>query len=623
MNPPPVPLTDREAAALRRRIGKKVGEARRSLGLSMRALARHMGKSLSWVREVEHGKQFAPHYLLLSLGEAAGLPLEWFYGSPAGSFTVHGGVLGPAALRASLNPYSLEAVVGPMLITNPISHRELKVGTGKRGAPQVWLAGKWLGEARFPTGAKIRVEVDEAKSEIRVRLDPKGPREISRKRGHPLIELTSQDLVGLLGGVERVVVETRRGELVIFPKSAPVLAHERRRVRDGSCGSVFSGGGLLDLAAVENGYFPKWAIEACHKYAEVFAENHPSASVFALPVEEVTSMVRRGRADLPQVELLTAGIPCEPFSRKRKGAAREHEHVSMTDWFLDVLKLVNPYNVVVEQVEEYLASESYGILELVLRALGYHVHSAVMDSSDHGSLAGRRRAVIVATTDPGFRWPAPQPALARPVDVLLPPAAVKGLPQTRGGWFSVKAKTGTGAMVRRLWGRGKFTPGKSGVIMPRDTRVGAITKSYHKVQSTGPFVVHPTKPDTYRMLTVDEIKRLHGLPDSYRLPASYQAAVEILGQGVVVPLFREVIAHLPGGAVRRTITPRSVSPARPAPKRKKKPSKPRRTSAKNPARKGQRWVAISSGGVIQGKVQRVEGENVVINGVLGRPLKRA
>lgn len=90
-NPPPVPLTENEAKALRVRLGRKVAEARRLVGVSQRALAARMGKSPSWVREIESGGQYAPHYLILSLAEAAGVPLSWFYGVP-----------GPAEIRRGL-----------------------------------------------------------------------------------------------------------------------------------------------------------------------------------------------------------------------------------------------------------------------------------------------------------------------------------------------------------------------------------------------------------------------------------------------------------------------------------------------------------------------------------------
>lgn len=75
-----VPLSPRAVALLRDEIGLRCAEARARLGLSQRALARALGRSPSWVREVETGQQFAPAYLIIALSRAAELPAGWFLG---------------------------------------------------------------------------------------------------------------------------------------------------------------------------------------------------------------------------------------------------------------------------------------------------------------------------------------------------------------------------------------------------------------------------------------------------------------------------------------------------------------------------------------------------------------
>ena len=52
------------------------------LGLSRRELARTMRRSPSWVREIEHGQQFAPPYLTKALADALGVSIAWLYGEP-------------------------------------------------------------------------------------------------------------------------------------------------------------------------------------------------------------------------------------------------------------------------------------------------------------------------------------------------------------------------------------------------------------------------------------------------------------------------------------------------------------------------------------------------------------
>ncbi|MBI3725011.1 helix-turn-helix domain-containing protein [bacterium] len=74
------PLSAEEEAILRQTIGLRCHRARERLGLSQRALARVMGRSPSWVREIETAQQYAPPYLIRALAAAAGVSVGWFYG---------------------------------------------------------------------------------------------------------------------------------------------------------------------------------------------------------------------------------------------------------------------------------------------------------------------------------------------------------------------------------------------------------------------------------------------------------------------------------------------------------------------------------------------------------------
>jgi hypothetical protein len=86
--------------------------------------------------------------------------------------------------------------------------------------------------------------------------------------------------------------------------------HRATRCRNGKEGSVYSGGGLLTEAARRAGYKPAFAIELDSRYAEIYENNH-NARMFNLSVEDTPI------EELPQVELLTMGIPCDCFSTAR------------------------------------------------------------------------------------------------------------------------------------------------------------------------------------------------------------------------------------------------------------------------------------------------------------------
>lgn len=447
-------------------------------------------------------------------------------------------------------------------LAEPTSRRAT-VGVGKRGSPRIWLEGKWLARSRFKSGARVDIFIDSDNRRVTVEINPKGARVVSEHRGVPVIDITRAELAEVLGRAERVIVSTTEGKILIRPEETSALVGERRSKSANTLeGSVFSGAGFLTLAAEEAGYTPAFAIEKDEVCSDIFSLNHPKALLHRSDVKDLvvsaTREIERGSKPLlPRVGLLTGGIPCNPYARfgtgerYSPGEAKDNELVAMTHWFLRVVELTHPLNVVVEQVDRYLQSTAWGILKFVLLGLGYHVQSRVIDPTELGLVAGRMRAVIVATTEPS-------PSLLESVvgkrhkqrtaaDILLAPSAVAGLSKTQGGWFSAGEASGPGSWLPTQWKRETFRPS---FVEKSTTRVTAIPASYGKVVQTGPFVKHPTKPDTWRMLTIMELKRLHGVPEKYELTGDYTQDAALIGQGVVVDVFREVIRALPTGRTR-------------------------------------------------------------------------
>lgn len=77
-----------------------------------------------------------------------------------------------------------------------------------------------------------------------------------------------------------------------------------------------------------------------------------------------------------------------------------------------------------------------------------------------------------------------------------------------------------------------------------ETRLPVIPKSYHKI-NTGPFVQTPYGP---RLLRQSEIERIHGVMLSTR---HYATAVQILGQGVLTRIFRNVFQQSSDHLIQR------------------------------------------------------------------------
>ena len=323
-----------------------------------------------------------------------------------------------------------------------------------------------------------------------------------------------------------------------------------RRVLTAAAVAMFAGGGLLSQASEAAGFEIVAAVEINTKYADIYQANHPGR-MYNCSVEEVPwDELRR----LAPVGLLEMGIPCEPFSairrldrggqtkRSRQMPPEAHELGDMVYWALKAADVVNPHTVIVEQVPRFLESGAGFILQLALQRMGYTVDARIINPLEFGALTGRKRAVIVATTFDEVRWPEPVETQHRLAEVL------DDVPDDDELWFNRETKPWLYEHWERQTTRGNgFEPPK---LTAADTSCPTIKKRYFAGQGDNPVVQHPRKIDHHRWLTLDEVRRLMGLPDGYDLGEAKTIAGEVLGQGVQVDTFTQIICAVTGREVR-------------------------------------------------------------------------
>lgn len=405
-----------------------------------------------------------------------------------------------------------------------------KVGENK-GKPRIWLEGKYLASLGFAADTRLSVSFQSGK--IVIEACEGGDRKVSSRRSRPIIDLNTNDIVAAIGQCEKVEVTTEAGRIVITQAEIERRAEERQQNRTGTCGSVFSGGGLMDEAAKQAGFTSAFGVEWNADYADVWQANH-NGTMFQGSIHEVFNK-------LPKVELLIGGIPCEPFSAKRRFAADgkacgagDHELADMSTWAIFAAWVSNPRVIVFEEAPAYAESDIGKVTMAALRRLGYTVDHRVISGTDHGSLTVRKRTVIVAVQGAErINWPDEVQLNTTLGSILLP------ADDTRCEWFTRETKS----WLFDHWDKQKAKGNgfASQVLTADTTRVPAVSKRYFSQQGDGVVVAHPTQPDTFRWLTLDEVKRLFGLPDDYQLPEAKTTAGEVLGQAVLVDVFARVI----------------------------------------------------------------------------------
>lgn len=435
-----------------------------------------------------------------------------------------------------------------MLGTTMIENNFQRVSTATighhRGSPRVYIEGDYLLRAGFEPTRLIEARFRQGR--VTLRLSENGNRRVSQKgKGRPVIDINSRVLRDAFGDVQTLQIVVRSGEIIL----TPLRSEQRRatRCRNGKEGSLFSGGGLFTKAAQLAGFKPGFAVELNPDYAETYERNFPEALMFNMSIADVPV------DQLPQVELLTIGIPCELFSNIRtvtRGTGKkrdrsqvpeaQHIDADLTMWAALIIERVNPATVIIEEAKEWIATGAGWMMRYFLQRLGYHVEARVIDAVEFGELMHRRRTVMIATSDGEINWPLASRSSRRLGDIFDTPEEVAG------AWFDAKSKAWLFEHFRKQAAKGNgFEAVK---VTAESESVKAITKRYLAGQGDGTLIAHETKPGVFRWFSLGEIRRLFGVPQDFILPEAKTRAGEVLGQGVIVTLFKNIIECATGRA---------------------------------------------------------------------------
>jgi DNA (cytosine-5)-methyltransferase 1 len=401
-----------------------------------------------------------------------------------------------------------------------------------KDAGRLWIEGKYLEKAGFIPGSVI--EVVWKKDHMIISLNTDGDRTVCVKRKSPLIDINNKRILKIFQVSEKVKAVIQFGRIVVS-KSKKEL-RKMSQLHDGSCGEVFCGGGLLTESAKQAGFHSKWAIESNQIFADIWQNNH-KGKMFNQSIADVSF------EELEQVELLLGGIPCEPFSiiRRNQGydLSEMHKNADLSMFFLMVVERVNPRVIVLEEVPYYLKS-GIGIATIkALQRMGYNVQTEIVSGKDFGEFEIRKRAVIVATMGK-INFPTFKQVERKMSEVLLNPE------DARCEWFDRESKAWFFKHLDEQTAKGNNFAKCQQIITENSDYLQAITKRYLNIQPQNPIVAHPTIQGKFRLLTVDEIRKIKNIPEGYDLGVTKEHQGNILGQGVIINVFKKIIQSVAG-----------------------------------------------------------------------------
>ena len=110
---------------------------------------------------------------------------------------------------------------------------------------------------------------------------------------------------------------------------------------------------------------------------------------------------------LPDFDLLTAGFPCQAFSMMGKQQGFNEDRGQMFFRIKDILEVKKPKYILLENVKNLYTHDkgnTFKVIKNDLESLGYHVYSAIFNTSSFHLPQTRNRVLIFATTENGHEW---------------------------------------------------------------------------------------------------------------------------------------------------------------------------------------------------------------------------
>jgi len=284
--------------------------------------------------------------------------------------------------------------------------------------------------------------------------------------------------------------------------------------------------------------FDKWCK---HSFDGYFGEG-------AMDLRDITKI---NLGELPGADVITAGFPCQPFSKIGKLHGFSDARGTL---FFDVLRILQakqPQAFVLENVKNLIKHDGGNTYKVIMRALkeelGYNVYDKVLNTKDYGLPQDRKRIYIVGfKEDLPFKFPEPIKLELKVKDILeqdevhdyyyLSQKYMDGLEKHK----QRHAAKGHGFGYRILDPEGISTA----LVVGNMGRERNLIQDTPKPPEAMSRIGTPLNKRGVRKITIRESARLQGFPDDYDLGIPVTQAYKQLGNAVSVPVAQAVATEV-------------------------------------------------------------------------------
>lgn len=152
-------------------------------------------------------------------------------------------------------------------------------------------------------------------------------------------------------------------------------------------GSLFSGIGGIDLGLERAGMIVKWHSEIDPYACRVLKKHWPH-------VPNIGDITEVDWSNIPYVDVIAGGYPCQPFSLAGKRAG-ENDPRHLWPYFRNAISVLRPRYALLENVRGHLTMGGVSVIA-DLTALGYDCEWRIISAASVGANHRRDRLIIVA-----------------------------------------------------------------------------------------------------------------------------------------------------------------------------------------------------------------------------------
>ena len=175
---------------------------------------------------------------------------------------------------------------------------------------------------------------------------------------------------------------------------------------------LFSGCGGFSVGFSAAGFAPLLGIDVHAPSVETYRANHPTSAAILGDIRMIDTDIALSLLGGRTVDVVTAGVPCQGFSRTNRKRWDGDERNFLFREFIRFIQVLQPHAVVLENVSGIRSAANGSFVRDIsesIEASGYRVEAQVLNAADYGVPQKRQRAFFVGFRDGfAFQWPVPK-----------------------------------------------------------------------------------------------------------------------------------------------------------------------------------------------------------------------